>query len=161
MTTVSSIQGWIANLQNSMDNLPTEIEQDGASGNFAGVLADIQQLMAPAASSTTATGTTTSADSTSTDSATTPVTGDQVVSEAAQFLGTPYVWGGATPATGFDCSGLVQYVYGQLGINLPRTSEEQATVGTPVASLADAQPGDLVFFAAHLVTSASTSATDR
>ena len=73
-------------------------------------------------------------------------TGAHVVSEALQYDGTPYVWGGTTP-TGFDCSGFTQYVYGQLGVQLPRTSEEQANAGTAVASLADAQPGDLVFFA--------------
>jgi cell wall-associated NlpC family hydrolase len=72
--------------------------------------------------------------------------GAQVVSEAQQYAGTPYVWGGTTPA-GFDCSGFTQYVYAQLGVQLPRTSEEQAATGTPVASLAAAQPGDLVFFA--------------
>lgn len=72
--------------------------------------------------------------------------GSQVVSEAARFLGVPYQWGGTSPSTGFDCSGLVQYVYRQLGISLPRTSEEQALVGTRVASLATARPGDLVFF---------------
>ena len=74
---------------------------------------------------------------------------------------------GGTSPSGFDCSGLVQYVYGQLGVSLPRTSEEQAEVGTPVASLAAAQPGDLLFFAGSDGTASSpatwgsTSATAR
>jgi cell wall-associated NlpC family hydrolase len=72
--------------------------------------------------------------------------GAAVVSEAEKFLGVPYVWGGDAPS-GFDCSGLVQYVYSQLGISLPRTTYTQVKVGTPVASLTRAQPGDLVFFA--------------
>ncbi len=72
--------------------------------------------------------------------------GAEVVSTAQRYLGVPYVWGGASPSTGFDCSGLVQYVYGQLGISLPRTSQEQANVGIPVASLSQATPGDLLIF---------------
>ena len=70
--------------------------------------------------------------------------GKQIVTNAEKYLGTPYVWGGTSPG-GFDCSGLVQYVYKQVGIALNRTSEEQFTQGTPV-SKENLQPGDLVFF---------------
>ncbi|HEX3015581.1 MAG TPA: NlpC/P60 family protein [Desulfobacteria bacterium] len=70
------------------------------------------------------------------------VSGNALVSYALQFLGTPYVWGGASPA-GWDCSGFVQYIYSQFGVSLPRVSEAQINVGTPVTDL---QPGDLVFF---------------
>ncbi|WP_100501293.1 transglycosylase SLT domain-containing protein [Geodermatophilus chilensis] len=69
-----------------------------------------------------------------------------VVAEARKYLGVPYLWGGTDPAKGLDCSGFTQLVYGNLGIELPRTSSQQATAGTAVASLADARPGDLVFF---------------
>jgi hypothetical protein len=72
--------------------------------------------------------------------------GSEVVAAATKYLGVPYAWGGTDPKTGLDCSGLTQRVYADLGIDLPRTSSQQATAGRPVASLADAQPGDLVFF---------------
>ncbi len=71
--------------------------------------------------------------------------GSAIVTEASKFLGVPYVWGGSSPS-GFDCSGLVQYVFAQLGVELPRGSVDQSEVGTAVASLAEAQPGDLLFF---------------
>ena len=70
--------------------------------------------------------------------------GTGAVALASSFQGTPYVWGGEKPG-GFDCSGLVQYVYGKLGVDLPRHSADQAKVGTPVA-LNDLRAGDLVFF---------------
>ncbi len=71
-----------------------------------------------------------------------------VVSIAAQYLGIPYKWAGASPETGFDCSGLVQYVFAQLGVSLPHYTVAQwnskSAVPVPRNQL---QPGDLVFFA--------------
>ncbi|TYP86293.1 lytic transglycosylase domain-containing protein [Blastococcus xanthinilyticus] len=69
-----------------------------------------------------------------------------VVSEAQKYLGVPYLWGGTDPAKGLDCSGFTKLVFGNLGIELPRTSSQQATAGKAVASLDAARPGDLVFF---------------
>jgi cell wall-associated NlpC family hydrolase len=70
--------------------------------------------------------------------------GGQAVAIAEQYLGVPYVWGGASPS-GFDCSGLVMYVYGRLGVSLPHNAAAQYSVGTPVPRDA-LEPGDLVFF---------------
>ena len=69
----------------------------------------------------------------------------QVIALAMQHLGTPYVWGGSSPSTGFDCSGLISYVYAQIGISLPHHAASQYSYGTPVA-YEDLQPADLVFF---------------
>jgi cell wall-associated NlpC family hydrolase len=70
-----------------------------------------------------------------------------VVSIALQYLGTPYLWAGASPASGFDCSGLVQYAFAQLGISLPHNTVAQwnspNVVSVPQNEL---QAGDLVFF---------------
>jgi hypothetical protein len=72
--------------------------------------------------------------------------GQDVVADARRYLGVPYVWGGTNPATGLDCSGLVQRVYADLGVTLPRVSGDQARAGTPVPSLAQAHPGDVLAF---------------
>ena len=67
-----------------------------------------------------------------------------VVGIAMRYLGTPYVWGGASPS-GFDCSGFVMYVFSQIGVSLPHSSYAQYGYGSAV-SLGNLQPGDLVFF---------------
>lgn len=69
-----------------------------------------------------------------------------IVNAAKKYLGVPYLWGGTDPSKGLDCSGLVQRAYADCGIKLPRVSGDQAKVGTPVASIRDAQPGDIVAF---------------
>jgi cell wall-associated NlpC family hydrolase len=68
-----------------------------------------------------------------------------VVETALRYLGIPYLWGGERPETGFDCSGLVRYVYLQHGIELPHYSGYQFKMGKPVEKW-ELQPGDLVFF---------------
>jgi hypothetical protein len=72
--------------------------------------------------------------------------GTRAVAIAEQYLGVRYVWGGASPLSGFDCSGLVMYVYAQLGIQLPHFSGAQWTEGTRILGPEDLLPGDLVFF---------------
>ena len=72
------------------------------------------------------------------------VTGDAVVADAKKYVGVPYVWGGTNPAVGMDCSGFVQRVFKDLGVDLPRVVSDQMRQGTPVASLAQAKPGDLL-----------------
>lgn len=93
-----------------------------------------------------------------------------VVAIALQYVGYPYVWGGASPATGFDCSGFTQYVYAQLGLSLPHQSESQrvwAQSNGVQVSAVDAQPGDLMWKYGHvgiylgdgMMVHASTSST--
>lgn len=70
--------------------------------------------------------------------------GARLVGFAERFVGTPYVWGGSSPS-GFDCSGLVRYVYAHFGISLPRTTYGQFGRGHRVGR-SGLRPGDLVFF---------------
>jgi len=71
------------------------------------------------------------------------VTGEQIVAQATKYLGVPYVFGGEDE-TGMDCSGLVQRVLADLGIDAPRVVVDQADIGVEVPSLDQAQPGDLI-----------------
>ena len=68
-----------------------------------------------------------------------------VVGIALQYLGIPYVWGGSSPSTGFDCSGFTSYVFAQIGVSLPHHAASQFSYGTPV-SYDQLAAGDLVFF---------------
>ena len=75
-----------------------------------------------------------------------PVQGqNSVVAAARSLTGVRYKWGGDSPQTGFDCSGLTWWTYHQVGVELPRMSAEQFETGRPV-SRRDIRPGDLVFF---------------
>ncbi len=130
--TVADVTDRIAQIQAQLAMLrPTTTTPSTSSAAFAGALED---ATAPASTGTgTGTGTGTAQ-------------GEAVVAGARKYLGVPYVWGGTDPATGLDCSGLLQKVYAELGYDLPRVSYQQAEAGRPVASLAEAQPGDLVAF---------------
>ena len=71
--------------------------------------------------------------------------GQQIVSRAKAVLGTPYRFGGTSPSEGFDCSGLIYYTHHKQGIEVPRTSQQQADYSRDIA-LMSAQPGDILFF---------------
>lgn len=129
----------------TVSSLGPAMAQDAQTGSFDDVLAQINTATSELNSVLSPTGASSSS-ATTASGAGGSVTGSDVVADAKRYLGVPYQWGGTSPTTGFDCSGFVQHVYGDLGIQLPRTSQEQSTVGTPVQSLSQAQPGDLLFF---------------
>lgn len=72
-----------------------------------------------------------------------PSIGENIVNTARQFLGRPYLWGGTNPSSGFDCSGLLQYVYAQNNIKIPRTADQMFKIGKQV-NLDEVEPGDII-----------------
>ena len=75
---------------------------------------------------------------------------DDVLMRAIGLVGTPYRWGGNTPDSGFDCSGLIKYVYRDAaGISLPRSTREMIVMRAPTVDAKSLQSGDLVFFATN------------
>lgn len=72
-------------------------------------------------------------------------TGNRAAQTAIKLIGTPYVFGGADPVNGFDCSGLVAWSFRQAGVTLPHNTEAQRRASRPVG-LGELQPGDLLFF---------------
>ncbi|WP_375105224.1 C40 family peptidase [Paenibacillus sp. RS8] len=70
-----------------------------------------------------------------------------LIAEAEKYLGYPYVWGGSTPATSFDCSGFISYVFNQSGVYpMGRTTAQGIFNKSKTIALSEAQPGDLIFF---------------
>lgn len=74
------------------------------------------------------------------------VESDSLIDLAKSFIGVPYKYGGTAPSTGFDCSGFVKYVYGNFGMELPRTTSELANIGVEIP-LDSCKKGDLIVFA--------------
>ncbi|MEB7447836.1 C40 family peptidase [Arthrobacter koreensis] len=72
-------------------------------------------------------------------------TNEALMGSVEKYLGLPYIWGGNDPAVGLDCSSFVQNVFKDLGYTLPRVTWDQMNAGTKVDSMAQAQPGDLLF----------------
>ena len=131
----NSIKGEIANLLR-LENARRLATARAAQAQYATALDDQNAQLAGTAIGATA--------STPDGSVAPPSQYGGVVGVAMRYLGTPYVWGGASPG-GFDCSGLVAYAYSQVGVSLPHYTGAQWNVGVPVSS-GDLQPGDLVFF---------------
>jgi peptidoglycan DL-endopeptidase CwlO len=137
---LSSIRGQIAHLQAQEAARQAELRRELQ----ARIAAQQQQAPAVALSSTVAPGPSSSSTGSVSVGPAPPPTHSSVVAIAEQYLGVPYRWGGASPS-GFDCSGLVMYVFAQVGVSLPHSSYAQYGMGSPV-SRDQLQPGDLVFF---------------
>lgn len=142
---LSSIRGQIAQLEAQERARQAELRRElqarvAAQEQQARTQALDNTFSAPAAS----TGSSDSAVGASTTPVTAPSRGN-VVAIAMRYLGVPYRWGGASPSTGFDCSGFTMYVYAQVGISLPHYTGSQYAMGVPVPR-SQLQPGDLVFF---------------
>lgn len=112
----------------------------GSASAFSAVLGATSADGSTAASSASASS---AIPSTVTSTSANGVSGEDIVNAAKKYIGVPYVFGGED-ASGMDCSGLVQRVLADLGIDAPRVVSTQQNIGVQVPSLAQAQPGDLI-----------------
>ena len=138
---IASVTDRIQQIQSQIAQLQTTQAGDPATAAAFATTLDRASAVSPAI----ATGETGATGATGDAPTVAPTTSQRaVVDEAKKYLGLPYVWGGTSITKGVDCSGLVQSVYKSLGYDLPRLSADQARSGRPIASMADAQPGDLI-----------------
>ncbi|ERN50927.1 C40 family peptidase [Lacticaseibacillus paracasei] len=155
-----------SDLQQTLEANKDKLAQLAASEDAAKAAAATAAVAATPSASSTSTASSSAASSsvnTSTNSSTTSasssasasqapasnnssvsVSGGSIASNAAKYIGVPYVYGGTSPS-GFDCSGLIYYAAKEAGISLPRTSQAQSTLGSYV-SVSDLKAGDLVFW---------------
>jgi peptidoglycan DL-endopeptidase CwlO len=140
---LASIKDQIQQLKIEEQRRQAELKREAEARAAAARAAAIQAQQAAIAQAST--DTTSVSAPTATDTNVPAPRYGNVVSIALQYLGVPYVWGGASPSTGFDCSGLVMFVFAQVGIYLPHNAAAQYGYGTPV-SKDQLAPGDLVFF---------------
>jgi cell wall-associated NlpC family hydrolase len=154
VASIQQIQSTLSSLSMGVPPIPA----GASSADFDQIVASMTPSASASVSSLTSTPTSTesaapataasassAAIGTAGSSASGSVTGADVVADAKKYIGVPYVLGGES-TSGMDCSGLVQKVYKDEGVTLPRLVHEQKLMGTAVPSLAQAKPGDLIVF---------------
>jgi cell wall-associated NlpC family hydrolase len=141
--TMTDVLGRIQQIQSTITQLRSGTGSTATSSTGAATATAFASELAKAETTSGASSTTATAATGSTLPGAGALTGDAIVETAKKYLGVPYVFGGED-ASGIDCSGLVQRVMKDLGVDVPRLVSGQSTLGTEVKSLKEAKPGDLI-----------------